>query len=415
MLAQQGEHLPGRGVDAGAGQHGHAELARPGPGRGLVAEQRERFRPRSGEAQPGRGAPGGQFRPLGQETVPGVQHVAARPGGRGDDRVHVEVGRRSRPGQLDRRVGPADVAAGGVVGGVDRHRLDAEHGRRRHDADGDLAPVGDQQPLDHGPVSALSDPPPGASPPRPAPCHAATVRWRLDHVTTPRPDAGSGTSETRANWTFLHSWNLLLTSERYACGAGVPRSHAHSGPPTWPGHPRRIDCIRLSRTATEAASCLTMLSPTGWRRRPRTCRSGNPGHRRGAGTQPRAALRGCRRCRFWRGLFRLRRDGFRFPRGPPGPGRRVSASALAGRAAERRVSASALPVWAPGSGSGLRRGGSGSGAAVQAPVQRSGLRAAIRAPAQAARAQVRWPRAAGARPAGLSHGALGCSTSGPSG
>jgi len=73
-----------------------------------------------------------------------VQCVTARTGGRGDDRSDVEVGRRTRSRQLDRRVGPADVAAGGVVGGIDRDRLDAEHGRRRHDADGDLAPVGDE-------------------------------------------------------------------------------------------------------------------------------------------------------------------------------------------------------------------------------------------------------------------------------
>ena len=59
VLAQQGTHLLRRGVDAGSGQHGHAELTRPGPGRGLVAEQRQCLRPRAGEAQPGRGAPRG--------------------------------------------------------------------------------------------------------------------------------------------------------------------------------------------------------------------------------------------------------------------------------------------------------------------------------------------------------------------
>ena len=149
VLAQQGTRLLRRRVGAGAGQDGHAQLARPGPGRGLVAEQRERVRPWTREAHPGLGAARCQFGPLGQETVAGVQHVAARVGRRGDDRLDVEVGRRAGPWQLDRRVGPADVAAGGVVGGVDRHGLDAEHGRRRHDADGDLAPVGDQQPLDH--------------------------------------------------------------------------------------------------------------------------------------------------------------------------------------------------------------------------------------------------------------------------
>jgi len=151
VLAQQGPRLLQRGVAVGAGQDGHAQLASPGPGGALVAEQRERAGRGTGEAHPGLGAARGQLRPLRCEAVPGMQHVTARAGGRGDDRIDVKVGRRTRSRQLDRRVGPADVAAGGVVGGIDRDRLDPEHGRRRHDADGDLAPVGDEQSLDHRP------------------------------------------------------------------------------------------------------------------------------------------------------------------------------------------------------------------------------------------------------------------------
>ena len=60
----------------------------------------------------------------------------SRAGGRGDDRIDVEVGGRTRSRQLDRRVGPADVTGGGIVGGVDRDRLDPEHGRRRQAAPG---------------------------------------------------------------------------------------------------------------------------------------------------------------------------------------------------------------------------------------------------------------------------------------
>ena len=59
VLAQQRSCFFPRGVGAGAGQHRHAQLTRPGPGRGLVAEQRECRWPRSGEAQAGGGAPGG--------------------------------------------------------------------------------------------------------------------------------------------------------------------------------------------------------------------------------------------------------------------------------------------------------------------------------------------------------------------
>ena len=159
VLAQQGPRLLQRRVAVGAGQDGHAKLARPGPGRALVAEQRERAGPGTGEAHPRFGAARGQLRPLGCEAVPGVEHVAARAGGRGHDRSDVEVGGRARTRQLDRRVGPADMAAGGVVGGIDRDGLDAEHGRRCHDADGDLAPVGDEQSLDHRPgfLSSLGE------------------------------------------------------------------------------------------------------------------------------------------------------------------------------------------------------------------------------------------------------------------
>ena len=100
--------------------------SRPGPRRPLVAEQRVRAGRGVGEAHPGLGAPRGQLRPLGSKGVPGVKHVAARAGGRGDDRIDVELGGRTRSRQLDRRVGPADVTAGGIVGGVDRDRLDPE-------------------------------------------------------------------------------------------------------------------------------------------------------------------------------------------------------------------------------------------------------------------------------------------------
>ena len=178
VLVQQRPRLLQRGVAVGAGQDGHAQLAGPGPRRALVAEQRERAGRGTGEAHPGLGAPRGQLRALGSEAVPGVQHVAACAGGRGDDRIDVEVGRRARSRQLDRRVRPADVAAGGIVGGIDRDRLDPEHGCRRHDADGDLAPVGHEQSLDHRPgfrrdlderVVTGSVPPLDASPPPPAP------------------------------------------------------------------------------------------------------------------------------------------------------------------------------------------------------------------------------------------------------
>ena len=204
VLVQQRPRLLQRGVAVGAGQDGHAQLAGPGPRRALVAEQRERAGRGTGEAYPGLGAPCGQLRALGSEPVPGVQHVTACAGGRRDDRIDVEVRRRARSRQLDRRVRPADVAAGGIVGSIDRDRLDPEHGCRRHDADGDLAPVGHEQSLDHRPgflslderVVTGSVPPLDASPPPPATSRRdqTTPRSPSQPRTTQPEDAPGGLS-----------------------------------------------------------------------------------------------------------------------------------------------------------------------------------------------------------------------------
>ena len=87
---------------------------------------------------------------LGQEAVAGMDRIDLRGLRDADDVVDIEVG-------LDRRLAGADeialvrlhpVQREAVFLRVDRDRADAQLGRRAHDADGDLAAVGDQEAAD---------------------------------------------------------------------------------------------------------------------------------------------------------------------------------------------------------------------------------------------------------------------------
>ena len=129
---------------------------------------------------------------------------------------------------------------------------------------------------------------------------------------------------------------------------------------------------------------LRSLSPTGSRRRPRTCRSGNPGHRPGAGTRP--------------GRRRLGRS-HRFRLIGPGSGSRLSAPA-------GRVPVPALPLGPRGGGFPLRRCPSGCGVAgFRFGAARLGCGAA--GSGAGAGGEGSAAAAGRARPAGLGHGALG--------
>ena len=59
-------------------------------------------------------------------------------------------GGRGIAGEPDADVGLADVRQAGIGVGVHRHGLDAERAAGPEDARGDLGPVGDQKPVDHG-------------------------------------------------------------------------------------------------------------------------------------------------------------------------------------------------------------------------------------------------------------------------
>ncbi len=81
---------------------------------------------------------------LGEEAVARVDRVRAGLDRGRDDGVDVEVARDPH-----RVVGRAHVRGGAVRLGEDRDRADAEVVRRAHDAQRDLATVGDEQGMDH--------------------------------------------------------------------------------------------------------------------------------------------------------------------------------------------------------------------------------------------------------------------------
>ena len=96
------------------------------------------------------GAGAGEGRVLGEEAVAGMDRLAA---GRlrGGDHVRddeVALGRRGRA-DPDGRVGEPDMGSVRVGGRVDGDRLAPELVERPDDADGDLAPVGDEHPREH--------------------------------------------------------------------------------------------------------------------------------------------------------------------------------------------------------------------------------------------------------------------------
>ncbi len=130
---------------AGARQQGHAAVAREGPGAGLVAESLELRRRRTDEDDPGGGAGAGEVGAFAEETVAGVERVAAAAPRGADERIDVEVGGRAGRPERDRGVGEPHVQRVGVVAGEHGDRAHAGVARRADQPDGDLAAIGDQE------------------------------------------------------------------------------------------------------------------------------------------------------------------------------------------------------------------------------------------------------------------------------
>ena len=129
-----------------AGRHRHVVLLGQAPGLRFVAEQRERSRRGPHELQARRFARTGEGGVLAEEAVARVYGVAARllPGPHhfGD----VQVGRRASAGEGDGFIRLPHVQGAFVLFGVHGHRGNVQFRRGAGDADGDFAPVGDQQP-----------------------------------------------------------------------------------------------------------------------------------------------------------------------------------------------------------------------------------------------------------------------------
>ena len=118
--------------------------------RRLVAHLLHDLRRWAHEREPLARADLGEVRVLGQEPVAGVDGVGAGTERGLHDVGHMEVAapRRGRS-DVHRLVGQADHGGVPVGGRVDGDDLDAELAAGPRDPDGDLAPVGDEQPADH--------------------------------------------------------------------------------------------------------------------------------------------------------------------------------------------------------------------------------------------------------------------------
>ena len=125
--------------------HRHGRRDGRGPGAGLVAEQLQMRHVRPDEGQPRLGAHPGKIAALGEEAVAGMDGVAAGRRRRRDHGLGIQIGRRALARQGPGFVGDAEVQAARVVFRIHGDGRQAHVGRGAGDADGDLAPVGDQQ------------------------------------------------------------------------------------------------------------------------------------------------------------------------------------------------------------------------------------------------------------------------------
>ncbi len=150
-----GQHLGGR-------DHRHPGLLRDAAGAGLVAQRAHRLGARADEGDAGGVAGVDEFGVFRQQAIAGVDRVGARHPGDADDLGDREIG-RDRPQPLADPVGLVGleaVQAELVLLGIDRDGALAHLVGRPHDADGDLASVGDEDFLElcHGRPSRNFEP-----------------------------------------------------------------------------------------------------------------------------------------------------------------------------------------------------------------------------------------------------------------
>ena len=133
-----------------AGDERQPRLGRAPLGADLVAHDLDRLGPRADEDEVVVLARGRELGPLGQEAPARVHGLAAGRRRGGDERRDVQVALRGgRRADVDGLVGEADVERVAVGGRVDGHGLDPELVAGPDEADGDLAPVRDQDAAEH--------------------------------------------------------------------------------------------------------------------------------------------------------------------------------------------------------------------------------------------------------------------------
>jgi hypothetical protein len=115
------------------------------PGAGLVAKQLQMLHVRPDEGEACLGAHPRKITVLGEEPVARVEGVAAGHSRRRDHGPGIQIGGRTLTRQSPDVVGHAEVQAVGVVFRIHGNGGQTHVGRSAGDADGDLAPVGDQQ------------------------------------------------------------------------------------------------------------------------------------------------------------------------------------------------------------------------------------------------------------------------------
>ncbi len=129
----------------GAGHARHARCLGGDAARHLVAHHLDGLGRRADEGHAPLGDGAGEVGVLGEEAVAGVHGVGAGLLDDVEDALGVEVALgRGLPAERVGLVGQPDVERFAVELGVHRHAGDAELLARTDDADGDLAPVGDQ-------------------------------------------------------------------------------------------------------------------------------------------------------------------------------------------------------------------------------------------------------------------------------
>ena len=129
----------------GAGRGGNAVLFGQRPRAELVAEPDHRLRGRSDERDPGRLARLGEGGPLAEEAVAGMDRLGARVHGGLHDPLEVQVGLGRRgAADVDGLAGVTGVDGVAVGVGVDGDGGDVQLVAGAHDANRDLASIGDQ-------------------------------------------------------------------------------------------------------------------------------------------------------------------------------------------------------------------------------------------------------------------------------